>query len=147
MFVVVASPRSSTSFLCLCEEWVKKVFFCVFDFQYLLSNENKYIYIFGTLRFSQFYFRSLLMFLSSTIPTKKKLSSYFRTFSLVFSTNILFFSHHFQAIWVCILCRKKQELLSKTGQWINKAPSPDGSYSSRTIGGVGVSFSFARVSR
>ncbi|XP_061391233.1 rab-3-interacting molecule unc-10-like, partial [Musca vetustissima] len=24
-------------------------------------------------------------------------------------------------IWVCILCRKKQELLSKTGQWINKA--------------------------
>lgn len=22
-------------------------------------------------------------------------------------------------IWVCILCRKKQELLSKTGQWIN----------------------------
>jgi hypothetical protein len=23
-----------------------------------------------------------------------------------------------QAIWVCILCRKKQELLSKTGQWI-----------------------------
>ena len=26
----------------------------------------------------------------------------------------------FQVIWVCILCRKKQELLSKTGQWINK---------------------------
>lgn len=25
-------------------------------------------------------------------------------------------------IWVCILCRKKQELLSKTGQWINKGP-------------------------
>jgi len=25
-----------------------------------------------------------------------------------------------QVIWVCILCRKKQELLSKTGQWINK---------------------------
>lgn len=23
-------------------------------------------------------------------------------------------------IWVCIVCRKKQELLSKTGQWINK---------------------------
>uniref|UniRef100_A0A1I8M3T0 PDZ domain protein n=1 Tax=Musca domestica TaxID=7370 RepID=A0A1I8M3T0_MUSDO len=27
----------------------------------------------------------------------------------------------YQVIWVCILCRKKQELLSKTGQWINKA--------------------------
>lgn len=26
-----------------------------------------------------------------------------------------------QVIWVCILCRKKQELLSKTGQWITKA--------------------------
>ncbi|XP_037945619.1 uncharacterized protein LOC119678050 isoform X2 [Teleopsis dalmanni] len=26
-----------------------------------------------------------------------------------------------KVIWVCILCRKKQELLSKTGQWINKA--------------------------
>lgn len=26
-----------------------------------------------------------------------------------------------QVIWVCILCRKKQELLSKTGQWINKS--------------------------
>lgn len=25
-----------------------------------------------------------------------------------------------QVIWVCILCRKKQELLSKTGQWISK---------------------------
>ncbi|KRG00616.1 uncharacterized protein Dmoj_GI23883, isoform K [Drosophila mojavensis] len=25
-----------------------------------------------------------------------------------------------KVIWVCILCRKKQELLSKTGQWINK---------------------------
>ncbi|XP_011501692.1 PREDICTED: regulating synaptic membrane exocytosis protein 1 [Ceratosolen solmsi marchali] len=24
-------------------------------------------------------------------------------------------------IWVCILCRKKQELLSKSGQWINKS--------------------------
>jgi hypothetical protein len=31
-----------------------------------------------------------------------------------------------QVIWVCILCRKKQELLSKTGQWINKTTSPDG---------------------
>ena len=31
-----------------------------------------------------------------------------------------------QVIWVCILCRKKQELLSKTGQWINKASSPEG---------------------
>lgn len=27
---------------------------------------------------------------------------------------------------MCILCRKKQELLSKTGQWINKTTSPDG---------------------
>nr|XP_033203144.1 regulating synaptic membrane exocytosis protein 2 isoform X7 [Bombus vancouverensis nearcticus] len=26
-----------------------------------------------------------------------------------------------KVIWVCILCRKKQELLSKTGQWITKA--------------------------
>ncbi|KAK6633368.1 hypothetical protein RUM44_003970 [Polyplax serrata] len=25
-----------------------------------------------------------------------------------------------KVIWVCIVCRKKQELLSKTGQWINK---------------------------
>ncbi|XP_037808542.1 uncharacterized protein LOC119601591 isoform X9 [Lucilia sericata] len=25
-----------------------------------------------------------------------------------------------KVIWVCILCRKKQELLSKTGQWMNK---------------------------
>lgn len=25
-----------------------------------------------------------------------------------------------QVIWVCILCRKKQELLSKTGQWMTK---------------------------
>ena len=30
-----------------------------------------------------------------------------------------------QTIWVCILCRKKQELLSKTGQWINKPASPN----------------------
>lgn len=28
-----------------------------------------------------------------------------------------------QVIWVCILCRKKQELLSKTGQWINQRMS------------------------
>lgn len=28
-----------------------------------------------------------------------------------------------KVIWVCILCRKKQELLSKTGQWIGKSPS------------------------
>ncbi|KAI8429794.1 hypothetical protein MSG28_000327, partial [Choristoneura fumiferana] len=26
-----------------------------------------------------------------------------------------------KVIWVCILCRKKQELLSKTGQWIHKS--------------------------
>ncbi|KMZ02910.1 uncharacterized protein Dsimw501_GD20205, isoform I [Drosophila simulans] len=32
-----------------------------------------------------------------------------------------------KVIWVCILCRKKQELLSKTGQWINKtAAQQDG---------------------
>lgn len=30
-----------------------------------------------------------------------------------------------QVIWVCILCRKKQELLSKTGQWINKNTNQD----------------------
>lgn len=29
-----------------------------------------------------------------------------------------------KVIWVCILCRKKQELLSKTGQWIGKQSSP-----------------------
>lgn len=33
---------------------------------------------------------------------------------------------YLQVIWVCILCRKKQELLSKTGQWINKTTSPEG---------------------
>ncbi|XP_055607386.1 regulating synaptic membrane exocytosis protein 1 isoform X9 [Uranotaenia lowii] len=32
-----------------------------------------------------------------------------------------------KVIWVCIVCRKKQELLSKTGQWMNKSTSPDGS--------------------
>lgn len=31
----------------------------------------------------------------------------------------------FQVIWVCILCRKKQELLSKTGQWIHKSAGQD----------------------
>ncbi|XP_028164397.1 regulating synaptic membrane exocytosis protein 2 isoform X1 [Ostrinia furnacalis] len=30
-----------------------------------------------------------------------------------------------KVIWVCILCRKKQELLSKTGQWINKNTGQD----------------------
>ncbi|XP_028038734.1 regulating synaptic membrane exocytosis protein 2-like isoform X2 [Bombyx mandarina] len=30
-----------------------------------------------------------------------------------------------KVIWVCILCRKKQELLSKTGQWIHKSTGPD----------------------
>ncbi|XP_041974680.1 regulating synaptic membrane exocytosis protein 2 isoform X4 [Aricia agestis] len=30
-----------------------------------------------------------------------------------------------KVIWVCILCRKKQELLSKTGQWIHKSAGPD----------------------
>lgn len=33
--------------------------------------------------------------------------------------------HNLQVIWVCILCRKKQELLSKTGQWINKSTAQD----------------------
>lgn len=33
------------------------------------------------------------------------------------------FLTHSQVIWVCILCRKKQELLSKTGQWINQRMS------------------------
>ncbi|CAH0699103.1 unnamed protein product [Spodoptera exigua] len=54
-----------------------------------------------------------------------------------------------KVIWVCILCRKKQELLSKTGQWIHKSagqdsmlwrmendlrglpPQPDGSFDKR----------------
>uniref|UniRef100_A0A0A9Y4V6 Regulating synaptic membrane exocytosis protein 2 n=1 Tax=Lygus hesperus TaxID=30085 RepID=A0A0A9Y4V6_LYGHE len=31
-----------------------------------------------------------------------------------------------KVIWVCILCRKKQELLSKTGQWINKGMAGSG---------------------
>lgn len=31
-----------------------------------------------------------------------------------------------QVVWVCILCRKKQELLSKTGQWINKTSETEG---------------------
>lgn len=30
-----------------------------------------------------------------------------------------------KVIWVCILCRKKQELLSKTGQWIHKGSGQD----------------------
>ncbi|CAH0600575.1 unnamed protein product [Chrysodeixis includens] len=30
-----------------------------------------------------------------------------------------------KVIWVCILCRKKQELLSKTGQWIHKNSAQD----------------------
>ncbi|XP_060810367.1 regulating synaptic membrane exocytosis protein 2 isoform X2 [Amyelois transitella] len=30
-----------------------------------------------------------------------------------------------KVIWVCILCRKKQELLSKTGQWIHKGAGQD----------------------
>ncbi|XP_050316651.1 uncharacterized protein LOC126750905 isoform X7 [Bactrocera neohumeralis] len=30
-----------------------------------------------------------------------------------------------KVIWVCILCRKKQELLSKTGQWMNKGQQQD----------------------
>ncbi|XP_064076955.1 regulating synaptic membrane exocytosis protein 2 isoform X9 [Vanessa tameamea] len=30
-----------------------------------------------------------------------------------------------KVIWVCILCRKKQELLSKTGQWIHKSAGQD----------------------
>lgn len=33
--------------------------------------------------------------------------------SLVVTNNYLL-----QVVWVCILCRKKQELLSKTGQWM-----------------------------
>ncbi|XP_077279991.1 rab3 interacting molecule isoform X1 [Temnothorax americanus] len=30
-----------------------------------------------------------------------------------------------KVIWVCILCRKKQELLSKTGQWMSKTGAVD----------------------
>lgn len=40
--------------------------------------------------------------------------------------ELKFINMNSQIIWVCILCRKKQELLSKTGQWINKTTSPDG---------------------
>ncbi|GLG99818.1 Regulating synaptic membrane exocytosis protein 2 [Gryllus bimaculatus] len=36
-------------------------------------------------------------------------------------------------IWVCILCRKKQELLSKTGQWIKQGMSPGGDAIMRRI--------------
>nr|CAD7396314.1 unnamed protein product [Timema poppensis] len=38
-----------------------------------------------------------------------------------------------KVIWVCILCRKKQELLSKTGQWINKGMSAGGDAIMRRI--------------
>lgn len=31
-----------------------------------------------------------------------------------------------QVIWVCILCRKKQELLSKSGEWINHGMATGG---------------------
>ncbi|KAJ8972639.1 hypothetical protein NQ317_007350 [Molorchus minor] len=30
-----------------------------------------------------------------------------------------------KVVWVCILCRKKQELLSKTGQWMLGGPNPE----------------------
>ncbi|XP_074041991.1 rab3 interacting molecule [Leptinotarsa decemlineata] len=30
-----------------------------------------------------------------------------------------------KVIWICILCRKKQELLSKTGQWMLGGPNPE----------------------
>jgi len=36
-----------------------------------------------------------------------------------------------QVIWVCILCRKKQELLSKSGEWINHGMAAAGSDPSR----------------
>lgn len=45
---------------------------------------------------------------------------------------------NFQVIWVCMLCRKKQELLSKTGQWIHKPGDADGFM--RPIGGVSNSY-------
>ncbi|XP_073971839.1 rab3 interacting molecule isoform X4 [Rhodnius prolixus] len=38
-----------------------------------------------------------------------------------------------KVIWVCILCRKKQELLSKTGQWINKGMNHGGDAVMRRI--------------
>lgn len=44
-------------------------------------------------------------------------------------------NNFFQVIWVCILCRKKQELLSKTGQWINKTSEAEG-FMRPNIGGV-----------
>ncbi|XP_025201965.1 regulating synaptic membrane exocytosis protein 2 isoform X5 [Melanaphis sacchari] len=36
-----------------------------------------------------------------------------------------------KVIWVCILCRKKQELLSKSGEWINHGMTASGSDPSR----------------
>lgn len=35
-------------------------------------------------------------------------------------------------IWVCILCRKKQELLSKSGEWINHGMAAGGDPSRRS---------------
>ncbi|CAG9835148.1 unnamed protein product [Diabrotica balteata] len=32
---------------------------------------------------------------------------------------------HSKVVWICILCRKKQELLSKTGQWMFGGPNAD----------------------
>ncbi|XP_050421270.1 regulating synaptic membrane exocytosis protein 2 isoform X6 [Adelges cooleyi] len=37
-----------------------------------------------------------------------------------------------KVIWVCILCRKKQELLSKSGEWINHGMTASGDPSRRT---------------
>lgn len=109
---------------CLNEKWERFL-----HFQYL---ENK-INIFVHFRiFSVFIFRVSFSF------TIQCLLSHFSTWTLIDEKFVSIFAH-FQAIWVCILCRKKQELLSKTGQWINKAPSPDGNYSNRSIGGIGVS--------
>ena len=53
----------------------------------------------------------------------------------------LFFAVVPQVIWVCILCRKKQELVVKTGKWI--LPSVPGSMQQQqqqqSIGGFSVS--------
>lgn len=77
--------------------------------------------------------------------TEYLLKSSFSNISGNFVTNLFLL----QVIWVCILCRKKQELLSKTGQWIHKSagqdsmlwrmendlrglpPQPDGSFDKR----------------
>lgn len=50
-------------------------------------------------------------------------------FQLLLILNFVFSC--LQVIWVCILCRKKQELLSKSGEWINHGMAAAGGDPSR----------------